>query len=54
MAPSAKEIEAAKEICRAYEAAVERGEPAAVLDSKVITNPDYRVASLVLVRGGAR
>jgi citrate lyase beta subunit len=52
MAPTADEIEAARETCSAYEAAVEKGEPAAVLRGKVITNPDYRLAGLVLVRGG--
>jgi len=52
MAPSAKEIEAARELCSAYEAATARGEPAAVLRGKVITNPDYRVAGLVLARAG--
>jgi citrate lyase beta subunit len=53
MSPSVEEIAAAQEVCSAYEAATERGEPAAVLRGKVITNPDYRLAGLVLARGGA-
>lgn len=53
MTPSKAEIEAAKDVCRAYEAAVGRGDPAAVLNGRVITNPDYRVAGLVLARAGA-
>ena len=53
MKPSPDEIEAAKLVCTTYEAAVSNGDPAAVLNGKVITNPDYRVAQLVLVRGGA-
>lgn len=50
MSPSAAEVEAARTICTAYEAAMERGEPAAFVNNKVITNPDYRVAQLVLAR----
>ena len=53
MTPSPEEIEAAKLVSTTYEAAVRNGDPAAVLNGKVITNPDYRVAQLVLVRGGA-
>ncbi|SEF00045.1 (3S)-malyl-CoA thioesterase [Rhizobiales bacterium GAS188] len=53
MTPSPDEIEAAKLVSTTYEAAVRNGDPAAVLNGKVITNPDYRVAQLVLVRGGA-
>jgi citrate lyase beta subunit len=53
MTPSAAEIEAATLVSTAYEAAVRTGDPAAVLNGKVITNPDYRVAQLVLVRGAA-
>jgi citrate lyase beta subunit len=53
MTPSPEEIEAAKLVSTSYEAAVRNGDPAAVLNGKVITNPDYRVAQLVLVRGGA-
>jgi citrate lyase beta subunit len=52
MAPTPDEIEAARETCSAYEAAVAKGEPAAVLRGKVITNPDYRLAGLVLIRSG--
>lgn len=52
MAPSADEVAAAAEVCRTYEAALERGEPAAVLNGKVITMPDFRVAGLVLARAG--
>jgi citrate lyase beta subunit len=52
MTPTAAEIDAARLICSTYEAAVAKGDPAAVLNGKVITNPDYRVAKLVLVRGG--
>lgn len=54
MSPSAAEMEAAEQVSKAYESAVERGEPAAILNGKVITNPDYRVATLTLTRGGAR
>lgn len=50
MGPSAAEIEAARTICSAYEDATARGEPAAIVNNKVITNPDYRVARLVLAR----
>ena len=53
MAPSAAEVTAAQAVCAAYERAVENGEPAAVLDSKVITMPDYRVAALTLSRAGS-
>ena len=52
MAPSAAEVEAARTICTAYEAAASRGEPAAFVNNKVITNPDYRVAQLVVARAG--
>lgn len=54
MAPSEAQILSAREICAAYEAAVERGDPAAVLNGKVITNPDYRLALLTLTRSGER
>jgi citrate lyase beta subunit len=54
MSPSETEVQAALEICEAYEAAVARGEPAAVLNNKVITNPDYRLALLTLTRSGKR
>jgi citrate lyase beta subunit len=52
MAPSSEEVDAAVELCRTYEGAMERGEPAAVLNGKVVTMPDYRVAGLVLARAG--
>jgi len=54
MAPSADEIAAATTVCDTYEAALSRGEPAAFLDGKVITNPDYRIALLTLTRAGIR
>lgn len=54
MAPSAAEVAAATAVCEAYEAATARGEPAAILNGKVITNPDFKVALLVLTRAGAR
>ncbi len=50
--PTPAEIERAELVCRTYEAAVENGEPAAVLDGRVITMPDYRVAGLLLARAG--
>ena len=53
MAPSAEEVGRARHVCDVYEASLQRGEPAAVLDGRVITMPDYRVASLVLARSGA-
>jgi citrate lyase beta subunit len=52
MGPSEKQVQTAREACAAYEAAVSRGEPAAVLNGRVITNPDYRLAQLVLARAG--
>jgi citrate lyase beta subunit len=52
MSPSPLEIEVATGICRAYEQSLERGEPAAMVNGKVVTMPDYRVASLTLVRAG--
>jgi citrate lyase beta subunit len=52
MRPSAAEIDRAREVCRVYEETTSRGEPAAVLDGRVITLPDYRVAQLVLQRAG--
>jgi len=54
MAPSASEVAAASAVCEAYEAAAARGEPATILNAKVITNPDYRVALLTLTRAGTR
>jgi citrate lyase beta subunit len=50
MSPSPEEIAAAREVASVYEESMERGEPAAVLNGRVITMPDYRVASLVLAR----
>ena len=52
MSPSATQIAAAQQVCAAYDEALERGEPAAVLDGRVITMPDYRLAGLVLARAG--
>lgn len=52
MSPSAEQIAAARTICDVYTEALQRGEPAAVLDGRVITMPDYRVAGLVLARAG--
>jgi citrate lyase beta subunit len=50
MSPSEAEVRRAREVCAAYERALDDGDPAAVLHGKVITMPDYRVASLVLAR----
>jgi citrate lyase beta subunit len=50
MLPSPEEVERARRVCEAYEGVLERGEPAAVLDGRVITLPDYRVAQLTLAR----
>jgi citrate lyase beta subunit len=52
MSPSPGEVRQAQEVCRVYLEATDRGEPAAVLDGKVITNPDFRLAELVLTRAG--
>ena len=52
MGPSEKQVQAARAATAAYEEAVSRGEPAAVLNGRVITNPDYRLAQLVLARAG--
>jgi citrate lyase beta subunit len=54
MSPSEAEVSAARALCSAYEAAVARGEPAAVLNNRVITNPDYRLGLLTLTRSGER
>jgi citrate lyase beta subunit len=54
MAPGAGEVSAATGVCEAYEAATAIDQPAAILNGKVITNPDYRVALLTLARAGAR
>lgn len=53
MSPSEQEVAAASELCEAYEAATRAGDPAAVLNNKVITLPDYRVASLTMSRARA-
>ena len=50
MGPSPAEVEAARAVCDAYEQALARGEPAAFVNGKVVTNPDYRVAQLVVAR----
>jgi citrate lyase beta subunit len=50
MTPNADEVARALLISEAYEGVLERGEPAAVLDGRVITMPDYRVAQLTLAR----
>jgi citrate lyase beta subunit len=50
MTPSAEEVERARRVSEAYEGVLARGEPAAVLDGRVITMPDYRVAQLTLAR----
>jgi len=52
MMPSAADVEAARALCAAYESAMRSGEPAAVVNNKVITMPDYRVAALTLSRAG--
>jgi citrate lyase beta subunit len=53
MGPTPAEVERARRVSEAYESALERGDPAAVLDGRVITMPDYRVAQLALARAGA-
>jgi citrate lyase beta subunit len=52
MRPSAEEIARARRVSDVYEETTRRGDPAAVLDGRVITLPDYRVAQLVLQRAG--
>jgi citrate lyase beta subunit len=52
MSPTADEVAAAQLLCAAFDEAVARGAPAAVLDGRVITLPDYRVAALKLARAG--
>jgi citrate lyase beta subunit len=54
MSPSADEVLAARELCAAYESAMNNGDPAAVLNDKVITMPDYRLAALTLSRSAAQ
>ena len=52
MSPSEREVEVAKAVCLAYQDCMERGEPAAMVNGKVVTMPDYRVATLTLARAG--
>jgi citrate lyase beta subunit len=52
MAPTDSEVAVAQRLCRVYEAAMAKGDPAAVLDGRVITMPDYRIAGLLLARAG--
>lgn len=54
MSPNEEDVDAARKVCAAYEDAVSAGAPAAVLDGKVITLPDFRVAARVLARAGLR
>lgn len=53
MRPSQQECDRARTVVNAYDAALAEGNPAAVLNGRVITMPDYRVAQLVLERAGA-
>jgi citrate lyase beta subunit len=52
MSPSEREVEIATEVCLAYQDCMDRGEPAAMVNGKVVTMPDYRVAALTLARAG--
>jgi citrate lyase beta subunit len=52
MSPSPEQVEAARQVCTSYEAALAKGEPAAVINGRVITMPDFRLAGLVLARAG--
>jgi citrate lyase beta subunit len=52
LSPTPAEVEAARALCATYEACIERGEPAAVMDGRVVTMPDYRIACLALARVG--
>ncbi len=52
MTPGPGQVAAALKICEAYESSLGQGIPAGVLDGRVVTLPDYRVASLLLVRAG--
>ena len=52
MSPTSDEVAAARLLCATYDDAVAQGAPAAVVGGKVVTLPDYRVASLVLARAG--
>lgn len=53
MRPGEAEVARARRVCEAYEQSTAQGDPAAVLDGRVITLPDYRVAKLLLDRAGA-
>jgi citrate lyase beta subunit len=50
MRPTAPEAARADRIVAAYDEATAQGDPAAVLDGRVITLPDYKVARLTLDR----
>ncbi|ODU04269.1 MAG: hypothetical protein ABS81_11005 [Pseudonocardia sp. SCN 72-86] len=50
LAPGPDEVRAAEVVCAAYEEAMSRGEPSAIVDGKIVTMPDYRLASVVLAR----
>ena len=52
MRPGEAEVQRARRVCEAYEQSTAQGDPAAVLDGRVITLPDYRVARLLLDRAG--
>ncbi|BDZ39302.1 aldolase/citrate lyase family protein [Microbacterium suwonense] len=54
MRPSPSAVERARATSSAYESALSEGKPAAVVDGRVVTMPDYRVAQLVLERAGIR
>ncbi len=50
MRPTAAQVARARLIVTAYREATAQGDPAAVLDGRVITLPDYKVAKLTLDR----
>jgi citrate lyase beta subunit len=50
MRPTTADVERARRIVTAYDEATAQGDPAAVLDGRVITLPDYKVAQLTLDR----
>jgi len=52
MSPSEHEVKVATAICLAYQDSMDKGEPAAMVNGKVVTMPDYRVAALTLARAG--
>jgi citrate lyase beta subunit len=54
MGPTPDQVVAARQVCERYEQAVHDGEPAAVVGGRVVTMPDYRIASLLLARVGER